>query len=55
MNSIVHKLTRGCDNTLPLLKQRSLKTVAWTKTIDFVSAHQLLHWLQDHTQLQAQT
>jgi len=45
--------TRWSHHSLPLLKQRSLKAVTRTETVRLVPRHQLLHWLQYHTQLQA--
>jgi len=44
-------LTRRRHHALPLLKQRSLEAVTWAETVGLVSRHELLHWLQYHTQL----
>lgn len=38
-------------HALPLLEETGLKTVSGTQTVGLVSGHQLLHRLQDHTQL----
>ena len=44
-------LTRRGNHPLPLLEQRCLETVAGAQRICFVARHQLLHWLQNDTQL----
>ena len=45
-------LTRRGNHPLPLLEQRCLETVPGAQRIRFMARHQLLHWLQNDTQLQ---
>ena len=46
--------TRRGNHFLPFLKQGRFKTVSWIEGVGFMSRHQLLHWLKNHTQLEIQ-
>jgi hypothetical protein len=44
-------LTRRGNHPLPLLEQRCFETVPGAECVCFMAGHQLLHWLQNYTQL----
>lgn len=43
--------TWWCHHPLPFLEEAGLETVSGTEAVCLVSGHQLLHGLQNHTQL----
>lgn len=42
-------LTRRGNHPLPLLKQRRLQTIPWTKRVRFMPRHEFLHGFEDYT------
>ena len=51
LHCLVPTFTNGSHHALPFLEERGLETVARVEAIGLVTRHQLLHGLQDHTQL----
>lgn len=47
--------TWWCHHPLPFLEQAGLEAVSGAEAVCLVSGHQLLHWLQNHTQLEEGT
>lgn len=46
-------LTRGCYHALPLLEKAGLEAVSGAEAVGLVARHELLHGLEDHTELGA--
>lgn len=47
--------TWWCHHPLPFLEEAGLEAVSGAETVCLVSGHQLLHGLQNHTQLEEGT